>query len=243
LLVASKTAVLHATVSGTVASVSVEEGQAVTPGTPLLQLRNLALESEAAKARQELSTSTSQATLAALRYRDYGAAENERQHRAEDNRLLADKLGQLTVVSPIAGTVTTPRVHDLAGRSLEAGDLLLQVADTSEMKANIYIPEFAMRDVHPGESVRLLIDGQVKPHSGVLLRISAGAAPISNGLLEKDSLQGITLSTYYLGTVILRNDSGLMPGMGGVAKVLTSRRSLAGFTLRFCRDLVRRKVW
>jgi putative peptide zinc metalloprotease protein len=243
LLVASKTAVLHATVSGTVASVSVEEGQAVTPGTPLLQLRNLALESDAAKARQELSTSTSQATLAALRYRDYGAAENERQHRSEDNRLLADKLGQLTVLSPIAGTVTTPQVQDLTGRSLEAGDLLLQVADTSEMKANIYIPEFAMRDVHPGESVRLLIDGQVKPHSGVLLRISAGAAPISNGLLEKDSLQGITLSTYYLGTVILKNDSGLMPGMGGVAKVLTTRRSLAGFTLRFCRDLVRRKVW
>jgi hypothetical protein len=41
----------------------------------------------------------------------------------------------------------------------------------------------------------------------------------------------------------LQNDGRLLPGMGGQAKILVGRRSLAGFCGQFGRDLVQRKVW
>jgi multidrug resistance efflux pump len=226
-----------------VTSVSVEEGQRVAAGTPLAQLRNLTLESASAHAREELTASTAQATQAALRYRDFGTAEQERLRRKEDSRLADDRLSQLTITSPIEGMVATPHVHDLVGRSLDEGDLLLQIEDTGMLRANVYIPEFAMRDIRLGERVRLLINGRVKPVSGTLSLISPVSAPMAEGLVDKEQLQGINPPRYYRGTVMLQNDGGLMPGMTGDAKVLAARRSLAGFAARFTADLFRRKVW
>jgi putative peptide zinc metalloprotease protein len=238
-----QTSVLRATVPGVVSTVSVQEGQTVASGAPLLQMQNLALESDAARASEELKKSSAQATQAALRYQNFGAAEQERQYRAEDSRLAAQKLGQLTVASPIAGTVTTPHPQDLVGRSLDEGDLLLQLADTSLMKAYIYVPEFAMRDVNLGEPVRLLIDGWLRPLSGVMSRLAPSSAAMQDGLIPREQLQGINPTRYYVGIVILKNDGGLMAGMAGSAKILVARRSLAGFGWRFTRDLVRRKIW
>ena len=242
-LSAARTAVLHANVPATVASVSVEEGQSVVAGSLLLRMRNLALESQAAQSQEELSSSTARAAQAALRYTDLGAAEQERQRRIEDQRLAADKLTQLTVLSPISGVVVTAHTPDLIGRSFGEGDFLLQLADTSEMKANLYIPEFAMRDIRVGEPVRLLIDGRIRPLSSVLSRILPASTEIAEGLIPKEQLQGINPPRYYLGTVILRNDGGLMPGMAGSAKIVVGKRSLAGFCLRFSRDLLDRKIW
>jgi len=237
-----RTAVLHATVPGMVDSVSVKEGETVAPGSPLLRLRNLQLESQAAEAREELSKSTAQATQAALRYGNFGAADQERKHRAEDNSLLADKLTQLSVQSPIGGTVLTPHIQDLVGRSVDEGDLLLQLGDTSEMKANVYIPEFSMHEVHAGQQVRMLINGRMTPQTAVLSRISP-ATVSAEGLVPKEQLEGINPPRYYLGVVILKNNGEMIPGMSGLAKVLVARRSLAGFCFRFGRDMVERKLW
>jgi putative peptide zinc metalloprotease protein len=242
-LSAGRTAVLRATVPATVASVSVDEGQSVAPGSLLLRMRNLALESQAAQSQEELSSSTARAAQAALRYADFGAAEQERQRRAEDKRLAADRLTQLTVLSPMSGMVVTAHTQDLVGRSFDEGDPLLQLADVSEMKANIYVPEFSMRDIRVGESVRLLVSGRIIPLSGVVGRLSPVSALVADGLISKEQLQGINPPRYYLGTVILRNDGGLMPGMSGSAKILVGKRSLAGFCLRFSRDLLDRKIW
>ena len=243
ILSASRRVVLHAVVPGTVASIGVEEGQQVSPGSALLQVRNLDLESEAAYARTELTTATSRASQAALRYTDFAAAEQERQHRVEDDRLSSDKVTQLLVTSPIFGVVMTPHPTDLLGRSLDEGDPLLQLADTSEMKAKVYIPEFSMHELRMNVPVRLLINGQITPLNGVLTAISAVPAPMAEGLVTKEQLQGINPPRFYLGIVVLKNDGSLMEGMSGSAKILVARRSVASFGYRFGRDLVRRKLW
>jgi putative peptide zinc metalloprotease protein len=236
-------ATLHATVPATVASVSVREGQRVEAGTEMARLRNLDIESQAARAGEELQQATSRATLAALRYTDFGAAEQERQHRAADNRVIENQVAELKVVSPISGVIVTPHVSDLVGKSLDEGDLLFQVSDTSEVKALLYIPEFSMHEVRAGAPVRLLIDGRVNPISGTLAQLAPVSAPLENSLITKDQLQGINPPRFYVGTVVVRNDGGLMPGMTGSAKVLTGRRSLAGLSYRFSKDFVGRKVW
>jgi putative peptide zinc metalloprotease protein len=242
-LAPAKRVVLHAVVPGTVASVAVQEGQNVSAGTQLLLMKNLELESQAAEADKDLSTANSNATQAAMQYADFAAAEQERRRSVENNRLATSQLAQLAVIAPISGTVLTPHVADLAGRAVDEGDLLLELADTSQMAAQVYLPEFAMHQLHLGSPVRLLVSGQVTPLSGVLSLISPAAAPIAEGLIPKEQLQGINPPRYYPGTVLVKNDGNLMAGMTGSAKILIGKRSLAGFGYRFSRDLLERKIW
>jgi putative peptide zinc metalloprotease protein len=239
----SMSATLHATLPATVESVFVREGQTVEAGTELARLRNMDIESQAAQAGQDLQEATSRATLAALRYTDFGAAEQERQHRATDNRVFENQLAELKVVSPISGVIVTPHVSDLIGKSLDEGDLLFQVCDTTKLKALLYIPEFAMHEVHVGAQVRLLVDGRMAPVSGVLSQVAPVSAPLDSRLITKDQLQGINPPRFYVGTVLVKNHGGLMPGMSGSAKVLVGRRSLAGLSYRFTKDFIGRKVW
>lgn len=243
LLAPARIAVLRTAVPGTIASVSVREGDQVSAGAPLVRIRNLNLESRSDQAHQQLSEAEAKVVKAVRSYRDLGSAEQDRQREIRNNELAREQLSRLAIVSPIAGTVATAHAEDLVGRSLDAGDLVLQVTDDANMKAQIYIPEFAMHDVHIGETVRLLPQGRVRPVTGVLSLVSPSSVPIADGLTSKAQLQGINPPRYFLGTAWLKNDGGLLPGITGTAKVRVARRSLAGFGLRFCRELVYRKVW
>lgn len=242
-LTPAKTAVLRATVPGIVTEVSVREGEQISAGTTLVQLRNLSIESRSQAADRNLTEANAKLVNAIRSYKDVGAAEQERQHQISDSRLAREQLNELSIVSPISGVVETPRADDLLGRSLDEGDVVLEVADNSEMKALVYIPEFAMRDVRIGQTVRLLPEGRVMPVVGSISLLSASSAPLPEELNTKEQLQGINPPQYFVGTVGLKNDGTLLQGTVGTAKVLIERRSLGGFGLRFCRELVRRKLW
>ena len=56
-------AVVRAAVPGIVSEVSADEGQAVAAGAPFIHLRNLQLESEAARSVADLRTATARAIL------------------------------------------------------------------------------------------------------------------------------------------------------------------------------------
>ena len=243
LLEPARRAVLRASVPGSVVGVSAQEGQRIVAGAPLVHMRNLELESQAAESGAELRAATARATQASLRYSDFGAAEQERQRLAEKNRNLADKLSQLTVTSPISGVVVTPRLGDLVGSSIEEGQFLVELADSSQLRARIYIPEFSMHDIRVGAAVRLRTLGRLQPLSGILTSVSPASSPIAEGLVAREQLQGLNPPRYYLGTVLLNNDGSLHEGMSGSAKIFAARRSLAAFCGRFVRDLVDRKVW
>jgi len=242
-LTPSRTAVLRATVPGIVTAVSVREGEQITAGATLVQLRNLSIESRSQESERNLTEANAKLVNAIRSYKEVGAAEQERQHQMSDSQLAREQLKELSIVSPISGVVETPRADDLLGRSLDEGDVVLEVADNSEMKALVYIPEFAMRDVRIGQTVRLLPEGRVAPAVGTISLLSASSAPLPEGLNTKEQLQGINPPQYFVGTVGLKNDGSFLPGTIGTAKVLVERRSLGSFGLRFCRELVRRKLW
>jgi putative peptide zinc metalloprotease protein len=252
LLFPAKTAVIRATVRGIVSGVSVREGELTTPGTPLVSMRNLDIESRSAEAQEKLREASAQETKALLRYADIAAARQEKQRQATNNQLAGVRMAQLSIASPISGVVATPHVEDLVGRSVDEGDLLVQVEDTSEIKAQVYIPEFAMHDVRVGQRVKLLVQGQFRPLSGTLSTLSATSATLPAGLLSKEQLQGINPPRYYVGAVWLKNvptpaqlgaGPQLLAGAAGTAKVLVAKRSVAGFCWRFAWELVGRKIW
>ena len=234
---------IHTEVPGTVAEVLVDEGQTVAPGAPLLRLRNLELESTVAQAGAELRNASAQATKASLTYGNFGPAEQDRRQFAERHRNLAEEMKHLEIVSPIPGTVTTPRLHNLLGAYLKPGTEVAEVADLSTMTAHIYVPEFGMRDVRVGAPVRLHAESQFQSWAGTLASLAPAAASIEPGLFERAQLEGIRVPKFYLGNVELQNRGDLREGMSGNAKILVGRRSAAGFAWRFARDLVGRRMW
>ena len=130
--------------------------------------------------------------------------------------VLADEVAHLTVTTPIAGTVVTPRMSDLQGSYLPAGAKIAEVADASSMVARIYIPEYGVRDVKAGSRVRLQMSSRLLPISATLAS---------------------------LGLVNIPNDGSLREGMTGTAKLLIGRRSLAEMIWRFVRDSFLRRFW
>jgi multidrug efflux pump subunit AcrA (membrane-fusion protein) len=234
---------IHTEVPGTVAEVLANEGQVVAAGGALLRLRNLELESAAAQAGADLRNASARATQASINYGNFGPAEQERRQTAERHRSIALEMSRLQVTSPISGTVTTPRLQDLLGSFLKSGTEVAEIADLSVMRARIYVPEFGMRDVHLGAPVRLHAESQFGSWSGTLASLAPASASIEPGLFEKAQLEGIRAPRFYIGSVELENRGELREGMSGNAKILVGRRSPAGFTWRFARDLVGRRLW
>ena len=234
---------LRAAVPGTITAVYVQEGNHVGAGAPLLRMRNMQLESERAAAEQDRLVAAARATEASLRYDDVAATEQQRRRTEENLRLLSGRAEQLTVTSPISGVVVTARPGDLVGTSADAGDPLLEIIDPSQMRARIFMPEFAMKDVHVESPVRLQVAGRFDLLTGRLSSVSPSAVSAPPGLIPKEQLQGINPPHYYPGLVLLTNDGTLRDSMTGVAKVYVRKQSLAAMMWRFTRDLVDRKVW
>ena len=234
---------VHTEVPGTVTEVLAGEGQPVSAGESILRLRNLELESATALAGADLRNASARATQASLRYENFGPAERERQQSSERHRSFTEETKHLQVVSPISGTVTTPRLHDLLGAYLKSGTEVAEVADLSTMTARVYVPEFGMRDVYLGAPVRLHAESQFKPWSGTLESLAPAPSSMEAGLLETQNLEGIRPPRFYVGKVELENRGDLREGMSGDAKILVGRHSAAEFIWRFGRDLIGRRMW
>jgi len=239
----ARQALVHAAVRGKVTSVFVEEGQRVVAGQPVVTLENLDLESELARIRADLRVASGRASQNQIHYHDVGAAEQERLRLRQADRNVTEEVTRLRLVSPIDGVVATPRLLDLNGTYFDEGSLVVEIIDDSALRARIYIPEYAMHDIHVGAPVRLRVASRLLPVSGVLHSISADWVPLDPSLGEKEQLSGINPPRFYAAEAWLDQSVGVRPGMTGIAKIQVGRRSLASFGLRFVRDLVARRIW
>jgi len=237
-------AVLRAQVPGMVAAVYVDEGQVVNAGAPLMRLRNLKLESEAAQTTADLRVASARATQAELHYAELGPARNERQRLAESSRQLAEQVSLLQINSPIAGVIVTPQVGDLLGSYLESGNEAVEIADLSTLRVRIYVREVDVHKVQTGAHARLLCDGQ----SGFLDSTVSSIAPVSgnraSGLAEEDPYKGLRPSSFYAADVLVSNPNGrLKVGHPGTGRIYGSRHSLAYYLWEPIGDLAGRKIW
>jgi putative peptide zinc metalloprotease protein len=237
-------AVVRGEVPGRVDQVFVQEGTLVSAGTALFKLRNLDLESEAARARADLEVATARATQAELRYASFGAAERERQRLADRNRDLAAEMAKLQVVSPIAGVVVTSRLQDLAGSYIKEGAFLVEVNGLATMRARIFVPEVAIQYLHLGAPADMKLDSIFRPVAGRVVAIAPATAAMTEGLVPKEKyFEGFRQPQYYAAIIELPSNGFLRDGMPGTGKIQIRRRSLADFAWRVARDSVGRKLW
>jgi len=237
-------AVVRTAVGGSVARVFVAEGQAVSAGAPLLRLRNLALESEAAQAQADLSSAQARAFQAELRYSGWAPADQYRRQLAERKRLLQQQMEELELASPISGTITTPRVGDLEGSFLQPGTTVLEIADLSTLEARVYLSEQQMRDLHPQARTELHLDSSWRTLSGSLAGVAPASTHLAPGLSQQQqSYKGLEPPPYYVAWVNVSHSPELLENMSGTAKIFVRRESIIQAAGRTLRDVVTRKVW
>ena len=236
--------VVRALVPGIVTRVYADEGQQVAAGAPLLQLRNMPLDSKLARSQSELAIAAGRAKSAILHYADFGSAEQERDRLSRQTRDYASEVAHLEVSTPLAGVVATPRVSDEVGRYVPEGTELAEVVDVSRLRARIYVSEFDMYKLKPDAPARLQVDGMVGRHDAGTVAIAPISSDIPPGLIDLSRYKGQRAPRFYIFDLLVDNTGGsLKPGMAGTARVYGRRRSLAGLVLQQAEDFIGRKMW
>ena len=140
------------------------------------------------------------------------------------------QLQQLTLTSPITGTVLTPRLEEKIGTYQKKGNLLCVVANLAKVRVEIPVSEYGIEDVKPGQRAVLKLNAYpAETFEGQVEKISPAVAQRVEGL------EG-TFSRFNVLVVIDNKDGRLVPGMDGDAKILAARYPIAG---RMIRELVR----
>ncbi|MGA7366861.1 MAG: HlyD family efflux transporter periplasmic adaptor subunit, partial [Candidatus Sulfotelmatobacter sp.] len=243
-LEASDRAVIRAQVAGTVEKVYAEEGQTITSGAPLVQLRNVRLEARRSQSEAEYRIAVADVNSAELHYAGTGVALQKRDQLAAESRVLAYEVTTLELRAPITGVVTTPRVADSLGSYVRAGTELAEVDDTRTMRARIYVSEHEMYKYRPDSVARLCVDGILHKWDAGSLAVSPVPSEIAPGLLDMEKFKGMRPPNFYEVDLLVNNENGrLKPGMVGTARVYGRRRSVAGSCYQAVADFAGRKLW
>jgi len=241
---AADRAVIRAQIAGTVEKVYAEEGQTITSGAPLVQIRNVPLESKQSRSEADYRIAAAELNSAELHYAGTGAALQKRDQLAQESRILASEVATLELKSPITGIVTTPRVEDRLGSYVTTGTELAEVDDTRTMRARIYVSEYEMYKYHADSVARLQVDGIFRKRDAGSLTVSPTSSEIAPGLLDPSKFKGMRPPTFYAIDLLVKNEDGrLKPGMVGTARVYGRRRSIAGFAYQAVADFAGRKLW
>jgi putative peptide zinc metalloprotease protein len=237
-------AVVRNPVAGIVTALYADEGMPVSSGSPLVQLRNIPLESVLARSDSDYTIASMRTTSASLRYTDFGPAVQRREQLARQSRELHSEASYLSLKSPISGNVLTPRLQDRLGAYLPEGTEIAEIADSSRMRARLYVPENELYKVRIGAPARLHVEGFFNKWDTQ----ARGVAPVSSetdtGLAESTKYKGLHPPNFYSVDLIIANPDGrLKPGMIGVARIYGQRQSLAGMIWAVIERFFARKVW
>jgi putative peptide zinc metalloprotease protein len=237
-------AIIRGTVPGQITEVMVDEGTAVTAGTPLFLLRNVQLETEADDARFSLRNAEAKAREAQMNYVNLGSAGAEHASQVGRSRSVSAQVAALQVASPISGVVATPRLRDRLGSFVQEGDVLADVVDARTLEARIFIPEFQVQRLRSGAPVSLKLESLFQPVRGQVSSIAPASSELALGLAQKEKYKGMAPPSYYVATVPVSNAGGILrPGMSGDAKIQVRRQSVVGFAWETAREFLQRKVW
>jgi multidrug efflux pump subunit AcrA (membrane-fusion protein) len=200
--------------SGIIGAIFVREGVQVTAGAPLARLIDHDLDRAllaSARTVDSLSLATSRARAALAS----GMAERLEAERAEAVArfsALQSRADALVLRARWAGTVTTPRVQELEGRRVEAGDRIMRVATLDTLEARIALVRAGATSVKPGQLVHLIAYGDASNPVDATVTAVSPAGTAGSGMIEI--------------RVPVRQDTGWRAGATGEASV-ELRRSTA----------------
>jgi GAF domain-containing protein len=215
---------VRALVAGVVERIPVTEGSVVARGAPIAYLRATSLRADREATTADAASADRLAALAASR----GDASEERLHRirAEALRrevaLLDEEVELTTLRAPVGGVVLTPHVEQLAGSSLEEGDLLLSIGRTDSLELEFGVAQRDIARVRPGQEIRLRVDAM--PQRTFVGHVRS-VAPVPADSAEAEV-------RYPVRAVVPNPDGALKPSMAAYVRVLTDPASAGTRLLR-----------
>lgn len=172
--------------SGLVATVFVREGMQVVTGALLARLVDRDLEREllaSARTVDSLSVATSRAR-AALASGMVERLEAERSEAVARFATLQSRVDALTLRARWTGTVTTPRVQEIEGRRVVAGDRIMRLATLDTLEARVALGRAGGASVKAGQRVHLIAYGDAaNPVDAVVTGVSS-VGDRSEGTIE-----------------------------------------------------------
>jgi multidrug efflux pump subunit AcrA (membrane-fusion protein) len=172
--------------SGVIAAVFVREGVEVPTGAALARLVDRDLEREmlsAARAVDSLSVATSRAR-AAQSSGTLERLEAERTAAVARFTALQARIDALTLRARWTGTVTTPRVHEIEGRRVQAGDPLMRLATLDTLEARVALARAGAASVRTGQVVHLIAYGDAANPVDAVVRGVAPTGDRDRGTIE-----------------------------------------------------------
>jgi putative peptide zinc metalloprotease protein len=149
-----------------------------------------------------------------------------------------EQLRLMTVVSPISGVVTTPRLKEKIGQLIDRGDLIAAVHELTTVTAEIRSPEKEIAEVKAGQ--RVVLKARAFPLSRFEGTVSA-IAPVASEADQAEQGQG---AKAVLVRCRIDNRSLLLkPEMTGRAKIYCGKRSVTDVLTRRIARYVRVEFW
>ena len=188
----------------------VRDGDVVAQGDVLarmdgrqLRMEIAAIEAEYAGAKKRSESARAQRDIA-----NSQIANSEMKRLAAEKDLLAQRLANLEVRSPLDGIIVHGDLEKAEGAPLETGQTLFEVGPLQQMVAEIHIPEGEIQYVRPGMQVAIKLDAYpFESLSGTIERIHPRAE-----IVEDESV--------FVAEVNLANERGILrPGLNGSAKI------------------------
>lgn len=199
-LEAEKEAEVLARVSGLVAAIMVEEGDAVREGQPLLRIENdeyrLRVEQAAARTRQVAAAFERLSQMRAEQLaseQEYETARADLASAEAEEGLARLNLSYTTVAAPFDGVVTQRLVDP--GRNISIGAPLFRVVSVQPLLARVHVPSREFRQLQLNQAVQLVLDSTREQMQGRITLISPVIDP-STGTIKVT----VEVSDYPAGT-------------------------------------------
>jgi putative peptide zinc metalloprotease protein len=166
--------------SGFVDQVLVREGTRTSPAAPLLRIRNLELEREAAQSRRISDSLAVRLFQARANERTAQVAQLDLTRATEEARVagLRGRIASLEIRAPSAGVVLTPRAEELKGQWVSRGAVVLELGQPDSVELRIALTGAGAGYVQAGQPVRLLAESNLNSEVRTRLgQVSTVAGP------------------------------------------------------------------
>lgn len=212
-----------AEVEGRVAQVLVREGDAVAEGQVLATLDDADFRAgeEDARARYEIALREQSRLRAAGRTAEASIEAARVTGLQAEMDLWHSRLDRTRIRSSVSGIVATPRVEELAGRSLARGELFCEVVDPERQRIEVAVYEEDAGLVAPGMPAKVKLRAYpTRSFQAEIERISVAAVVVEGERV------------FMAAARLLDAPEVLRTGMTGEAKISTGPASIARIALR-----------
>jgi biotin carboxyl carrier protein len=227
--------VVPAPFDGYLKEVGVEVGDVVEAGTTVLarlDTAELRLQLAAASAEKVGHLKQAAAAMRDGRTAEAQIAQASAEKVGAQIDLLAYRIEQATLASPLSGAVVTGDLKRSVGAPVTMGDVLFEVASLDSLRAELQMPEDQIVDIETGQTGSLATASYPAQRIGfVVERINPAAEVVNQRNVFKVRVRLAELRPW------------MRPGMEGVAKVNAGSRLYAWIWTRRIVNWIRMKLW